>query len=69
MRSGDRLAMLDLESAAHVMLTREGGWLLSERVRVLRVEVLPQLRAALEDPERDGRIDAEFDRRSSSCAV
>lgn len=62
MRSGDRLAMLDLESATQVMLTREGRRLLRERVRVLRVEVLPQLRAALEDPERDGRVDAEFDR-------
>lgn len=58
MRSGDPLAMLD--GAAQVMLTREGRRLLSERVRVLRVEVLPQLRAALEDPERDGRVDAEF---------
>jgi transcription elongation factor GreA len=55
------LAMLDLDGAAQVMLTREGRRLLSERVRVLRVEVLPQLRA-LEDPERDGRVDAEFDR-------
>ncbi len=62
MRSGDRLAMLDLESGAQVVLTREGRRLLGERVRVLRVEVLPRLRAALEDPERDGRVEAEFDR-------
>jgi transcription elongation factor GreA len=61
-RSGDPLAMLDLDGAAQVMLTREGRRLLSERVRVLRVEVLPRLCAALEDPERDGRVDAEFDR-------
>ncbi len=62
MRSGDRFAMLDLDSAAQVLLTSEGRRLLSERVRVLRVEVLPQLRSALEDPERDGRVEAEFDR-------
>jgi transcription elongation factor GreA len=61
-RSGNRSAMLDLESAAQVMLTREGRRLLGERVRVLRAEVLPQLRAALEDPERDGRVEAEFER-------
>jgi transcription elongation factor GreA len=54
--------MLDLESTAQVMLTREGRRLLGERARVLRAEVLPQLRAALDDPERDGRIDAEFER-------
>lgn len=62
MRSGDHLAMPELDTAAQVMLTREGRRLLSERIRVLRVEVLPQLRAALDDPERDGRIDAEFER-------
>lgn len=62
MRSGDPLAMLDLDGAAQVMLTREGRRLLSERARVLRVEILPQLRAALEDPERDGRVEAEFER-------
>ena len=56
------MALLDLEGAAQVRLTREGRRLLGERIRVLRVEVLPQLRAALDDPERDGRIDAAFDR-------
>jgi transcription elongation factor GreA len=54
--------MLDLDRVAPVLLTREGRQLLSERARVLRAEVLPQLRAALDDPERDGRIDAEFER-------
>ncbi len=62
MRSGDRLALLYLDGTEQVMLTSQGRRLLSERADVLRVEVLPQLRAALEDPERDGRIDAEFDR-------
>jgi hypothetical protein len=61
-RSGDRLAMLELDRAAQVLLTHEGRRLLSEHARVLRVEVLPQLCAALEDPERDGRVVAEFDR-------
>jgi transcription elongation factor GreA len=56
------LATPELNRAEQVMLTREGRRLLGERVRVLRVEVVPQLRAALEDPERDGRIDAEFER-------
>ncbi len=28
----------------------------------MRGEVLPRLRAALEDPERDGRVDAEYER-------
>jgi transcription elongation GreA/GreB family factor len=62
MRSGDRLAMPDLDRAAQVMLTREGRRLLGERARVLRVEVLPQLRAALDDPERDGLVEVEFER-------
>lgn len=62
MTSGDRLAMPDLDSAAQVMLTREGRRLLGERIRVLRDKVLPELRAALVVLERDGRVEAEFDR-------
>jgi transcription elongation factor GreA len=61
-RSVDRLAMLDLDSAAPVVLTQEGRRLLTQRAHALRVEVLPRLRAALEDPERDGRVDAEYER-------
>jgi transcription elongation GreA/GreB family factor len=59
-RNVDRLAMLEVANAAQVILTREGRRLLIERVHSLRVEVLPALRAALEDPERDGRVDAEY---------
>ena len=62
MRSRDRLAMLDLDGAAPLILTREGKRLLTERAHGLRGEVLPRLRAALEDPERDGRVDAEYER-------
>jgi hypothetical protein len=54
--------MLDLDGAAPVILTREGKRLLTERAHALRGEVLPRLRAALEDPERDGRVDAEYER-------
>ena len=36
MRSRDRLAMLDLDGAAPVILTREGKRLLTERARALR---------------------------------
>jgi transcription elongation factor GreA len=61
-RNVDRLAMLEVGNAAQVILTREGRRLLIERVHSLRVEVLPALRAALEDPERDGRVDAEYER-------
>jgi transcription elongation factor GreA len=61
-RNFDRLGMLDLDNAAHVILTREGRRLLIARARSLGVEVLPELRAALGDPERDGRVDAEYER-------
>jgi transcription elongation factor GreA len=61
-RSRDRLAMLDLDGAAPLILTREGKRLLTERAHALRGEILPRLRAALEDPERDGRVDAEYER-------
>ncbi|MDQ3885650.1 MAG: GreA/GreB family elongation factor [Actinomycetota bacterium] len=54
--------MLELDRAEQVLLTREGRRLLGERVRVLQVEVLPQLRGTLHDPERDGRVEAEFER-------
>jgi transcription elongation factor GreA len=54
--------MLDVGNAASVILTREGKRLLAERASSLRGEVLPELRAALEDPERDGRADADYER-------
>ena len=61
-------ALVDLDGVAQVMLTREGRRLLSGRVRVLRVEVLPPLRAvedlsvmAVSTPSSIGR--------SRSCAV
>src|SRR6266545_183485 len=60
--SFDRLAALDGDGAARVVLTRDGRRLLAERARLLRARVLPELRAALEDPERDGRVDADYAR-------
>jgi transcription elongation factor GreA len=58
----DRLAALDGDATTRVVLTREGRRLLAERARHLRARVLPELRAALEDPERDGRVDADYER-------
>jgi transcription elongation factor GreA len=60
-RNVNRLAMLDVGDAAPAILTRQGRRLLIERVRRLQVTALPELRAALEDPERDGRVDAEYE--------
>lgn len=62
MRSVNRLAMRDVGNARPAILTREGRRLLVERARWLQVTVLPELRAALEDQERDGRIEVEYER-------
>jgi transcription elongation factor GreA len=61
-RNNDRLAILDVGNFAPVILTRAGKRLLIERASALRGDVLPELRAALADPERDSRVDAEFER-------
>ena len=47
---------------SEVILTRQGRRLLAERTQRLHDHVLPELRAALGDPERDGRGDAEYER-------
>jgi transcription elongation factor GreA len=57
----DRLAAVNLDGASQVILTREGMRLFTERVRYLRVEVLPDLSAALGDRERDGRVEAQYE--------
>jgi hypothetical protein len=68
-RSVDRLAMLDLDSAAPVILTQEGRRLLTQRAHALRVEVLPRLRAALEDLSAMAASTPSTSGRSTSCAV
>jgi transcription elongation factor GreA len=45
-----------------VILTRQGRGLLAKRAHQLRAQVLPRLRAALDDRERDGRVDADYQR-------
>jgi transcription elongation GreA/GreB family factor len=45
-----------------VVLTRQGRRLLAERAHQLRANVLPELRAALDDRERDRRVDADYQR-------
>ena len=52
----------DIGDAGTVILTRQGRRLLAERARQLRARVLPELRAALDDRERDGRVDADYGR-------
>ncbi|HYT26028.1 MAG TPA: GreA/GreB family elongation factor, partial [Actinomycetota bacterium] len=47
---------------SEVILTRQGRRLLAERAYRLRTHVLPELRAALDDRERDGRGDTEYER-------
>jgi transcription elongation GreA/GreB family factor len=58
------LVALDL-GKAQVVLTHEGRRLLGERVHALRVEVLPALHAALDGPERDGGVDADYQRAAN----
>ncbi len=48
-----------------VVLTAEGRRLLAARARRLQARVLPELRAALADRDRDGRVDADYERTAS----
>jgi transcription elongation factor GreA len=57
----DRVVAMTLDGGSQVILTREGMRLFTERVRYLRVEVLPDLSAALGDRERDGRVEAHYE--------
>jgi transcription elongation factor GreA len=45
-----------------VILTHQGRRLLAERAQQLQRQVLPELRAALDDRDRDGRVDADYER-------
>ena len=51
-----------VDDAGAVVLTRQGRRLLAERARQLRARVLPELRAALDDRERDGHVEADHQR-------
>jgi transcription elongation GreA/GreB family factor len=55
----DQLAIGDPDA---LVLTRQGRRLLAERAHRLRAHVLPELRAALDDRERDGHVDADYQR-------